>query len=269
MAAEKSIFEELAPYAKMVVVPGVTVGNLTYSNQQDLYSTAAFTATNGLIAANQTIQFYNGALGESAITQGYAGGILSLSQTNSKFARGQAPANQVYIATHAGFQLSQISTRDLGVAHRESLLVGLTETEAINGVVPDANDVFSVANNFSWNLTIGRGITRNIGTLQEYPAPGVWAFQDIGTPSAAAGDPLARTNLASNVFAQLGTPLACLKKLEVPIIFPPLVNVSIEAQCGSFIQLQQVVSSAALGAGDINVQIKMIMRGYLMTMPVG
>lgn len=268
MAAEKSIFEELAPYAKMVVVPGVTVGNLTYSNQQDLYSTAAFTATNGLIAANQTIQFYNGALGESAITQGYAGGILSLSQTNSKFARGQAPANQVYIATHAGFQLSQISTRDLGAAHRESLLVGLTETEAINGVVPDANDVFSVANNFSWNLTIGRGITRSIGTLQEYPAPGVWAFQDLGVRTPAAGQNPAE-NSGTNVFSQLGTPLACLKKLEVPIIFPPLVNVSIEAVCGSFIQLQQVVSSAALGAGDINVQIKMIMRGYLMTMPVG
>lgn len=264
MAAEKSIFEELAPYAKMVVVPGVTVGNLTYSNQQDLYSTSVFsTGATGIIAANQQLQFFNGALGESAITQGYTGGILSLSQTNSKFARGQAPANQVYIATHAGFQLSQISTTDLTAAHRESLLVGLVNTQS------NANDVFSVANNFSWNLTIGRGITRNIGTLQEYPAPGVWAFQDIGTPSAAAGDPLARTNLASNVFAQLGTPLACLKKLEVPIIFPPLVNVTIGAQCGSFIQLQQVVASAAVGAGAINVQVKMIMRGYLMTMPVG
>mgnify|MGYP003341249211 CR=1 FL=1 len=53
---EKSIFEELAPYAKMVVVPGVTVGNLTYSNQQDLYSTAAFaTGATGIIAANQQI----------------------------------------------------------------------------------------------------------------------------------------------------------------------------------------------------------------------
>jgi stage V sporulation protein SpoVS len=33
--------------------------------------------------------------------------------------------------------------------------------------------------------------------------------------------------------------------------------------------LQQVVASAAVGAGAINVQVKMIMRGYLMTMPVG
>lgn len=261
MAAEKSIFEELAPYAKMVVVPGVTVGNLTYSNQQDLYSTAAFsTGATGIIAANQQLQFFNGALGESAITQGYTGGILSLSQTNSKFARGQAPANQVYIATHAGFQLSQISDTNLNNAHTESLLVGLTETD--NNV----SDVFSVANNFSWNLTIGRGITRNIGTLQEYPAPGVWAFQDDGIRGVDGQNP---ANVGDNVFAQLGTPLACLKKLEVPIIFPPLVNVTIGAQCGSFIQLQQVIASAARGAGAINVQVKMIMRGYLMTMPVG
>ena len=260
MAAEKSIFEELAPYAKMVVVPGVTVGNLTYSNQQDLYSTSAF-ATNatGIIPANQQVTFFNGALGESAITQGYTGGSLSLSQTNSKFTRGQAPANQVYIATHAGFQLSQLSTLDLTAAHRESLLVGLTETQS------NVSDVFSIANNWSWNLTIGRGITRNIGTLAEYPAPGVWAFQDDGVVTDA--DPA--VNEADNVFAQLGTPLACLKKLEVPLIFPPLVNVAIAAQCGSFQQLQQVVASAARGAGAINVQIKMILRGYLMTMPVG
>lgn len=265
MAAEKSIFEELAPYAKMVVVPGVTVGNLTYSNQQDLYSTSVFsTGATGIIAANQQLQFFNGALGESAITQGYTGGILSLSQTNSKFARGQAPANQVYIATHAGFQLSQISDTNLNNAHRESLLVGLAETDS------NVSDVFSVANNFSWNLTIGRGITRSIGTFQEYPAPGVWAFQDDGVRDPGSIDPpVAPSNTGSNVFAQLGTPLACLKKLEVPIIFPPLVNVSIEAQCGSFIQLQQVINSAGLGAGAINVQVKMIMRGYLMTMPVG
>lgn len=260
MAQEKSIFEELAPYAKMVVVPGVTVGNLTYSNQQDLYSTAAFaTGATGIVAANQTLSFFNGALGESAISQGYTGGVLSLAQTNSKFSRGQAPANQVYIATHAGFQLSQISTLDLSAAHRESLLVGLTETQQ------NPSDVFSIANNWSWNLTIGRGITRSIGTLAEYPAPGVWAFQDDGVATAA--DPA--INTGDNVFAQLGTPLACLKKLEVPLIFPPLVNVSIAAQCGSFQQLQQVVASAGKGIGAINVQAKMILRGYLMTMPVG
>lgn len=264
MAQEKSIFEELAPYAKMVVVPGVTVGNLTYSNQQDLYSTAAFsTGATGIVPANQTLSFFNGALGESAITQGYSGGILSLAQTNSKFARGQAPANQVYIATHAGFQLSQLSTRDLSAPHQESLLVGLTETQT------NVSDVFSIANNWSWSLTIGRGITRTIGTFSEYPAPGVWAFQDDGFPQTPAGDPSARTQVGDNVFAQLGTPLACLKKLEVPLIFPPLVTVEIGAVCGTFQQLQQSFASAAVGAGAINVQVKMILRGYLMTMPVG
>lgn len=252
MAQEKSIFEELAPYAKMVVVPGVTVGNLTYSNQQDLYSTAAFEATNGIVAANQQLQFFNGALGESAITQGYTGGVLSLAQTNSKFPRGQAPANQVYIATHAGFHASQISTRDLTAAHTESLLRSQNATQR------NENDVFTVANTWSWNLTIGRGITRNIGQLNEYPAPAIWAYQDDGLLTAGQGDP---TNGGDISFGQLGGPWSCLKKLEVPLIFPPLVNVTIAATCGTFQRL--------IGTTTKNVQVSMVLRGYLMTMPVG
>lgn len=257
MAAEKSIFEELAPYARMVVVPGVTVGNLTYSNQQDLYSTSVFsTGGTGIISANQQLQFFNAALGESAINQGYAGGVLSLAQTNSKFSKGQAPANQVYIATHAGFQLSQISATDLSAAHRESLLIGLSETTT------NQNDAFTVAQNFSWNLTIGRGITRSIGTLAEYGSAGVWAYQDDGFANAGVND-------GDTSFAQLGSPCLGLKKLEVPLVFPPLVNVQIGATNSSFLQLQQAWNSTGTGAGAINVQVRMILRGYLMTMPVG
>ena len=257
MAAEKSIFEELAPYARMVVVPGVTVGNLTYSNQQDLYSTSVFSTTNtGIIPANQQLQFFTGALGESAIQQGYAGGVLSVAQTNSRFSKGQAPANQVYIATHAGFQLSQLSATNLSAAHQESLLVGLAETTS------NQNDVFTIGQNFSWNLTIGRGITRNIGTLSEYGSAGVWAAQDDGFANGAVND-------GDTSFAQLGSPCLGLKKLEVPIVFPPLVNVQIGATNSSFLQLQQEWASAGKGAGAINVQVRMILRGYLMTMPVG
>lgn len=266
---EKSIFEELAPYAKMVVVPGVTVGNLTYSNQQDLYSTSVFTSgATGIVAANTSVPFFQGALGESAISQGYAGGILSIAQTNSKFSKGQAPANQVYIATHCGFQLSTlwntattVGSTNLSNAHQESLLIGAQET------VDNLNDAFSVAQNFSWNLTIGRGITRSIGQLCEYTAPGVFAATDDGFNANVA-----TANDGATAFAQLGDPWSQLRKLEVPVVFPPLVNVQIAATCGSPFQLQQIVTATAannLGAGNINVQIRMMFRGYLMTMPVG
>lgn len=253
---EKSIFEELAPYAKMIVVPGVTVGNLTYSNQQDLYSTSVFAAPAGVVAANTTVSFFQGALGESAIQQGYSGGVLTLNQTNNKFSKGQAPANQVYIATHAAFVLSQIdgasSPPSLALTVRESLLQSDTRTLA-GGVGTGKCDVFSVSQNFSWDLTIGAGITRTIGSLAEYHMPGASSVTDSGLAIASATD---------SVSAQNGSPWSDMKRLQVPLVFPPLVKVQIEAKNGSPFLLLDTVA-------DTDVQIKMVLRGYLMTMPVG
>jgi hypothetical protein len=241
---EKSVFEELAPFARMVVVPGVTVGNLVYSNQQDLYSSSAFAAAAGAVAANTQLQFFTGALNESAVQQGYTAGTLSISQTNSKFSKGQAPANQVYIATHAGFLISKISTLDLTATPNELLL-----PISNNGAVSFGGDVFSVGQNFSWDLTIGRGITRTIGTLSEYNANGAWAVRDEGEKGAAT----------ATTAGQNGKPGCQMQRLQVPIVFPPLVNVGITAANGSPFQL--------LAAA--NVQVRMILKGYLMTMPVG
>ncbi len=246
---EKSIFEELAPYAKMVVVPGVTVGNLTYSNQQDLYSTSVFTSgATGIVAANTTVQFFVGAQGEQAAQQGYTGGVLSLSQTNSTFSKGQAPANQVYIATHAGFLLSAIGSTDLTTTPNENLL------QMANGVSAATNrsDVFSVGQNFSWDLTIGRGITRTIGLLSEYTLSQAFSVTDEGLNLAPT----------TTISAQNGSPDVGITKLQVPIVFPPLVNVSLTASNGSPFQLLNTAAAT-------NVQIKMVLRGYLMTMPVG
>lgn len=246
---EKSIFEELAPYAKMVVVPGVTVGNLTYSNQQDLYSTSVFTSSAaGIVAANTTVQFYVGALGESAIQQGYGAGTLSLAQTNSTFSKGQAPANQVYIATHAGFLLSRISGTDLTATPTENLLL----TSNLTAGATNRGDVFSVGQNFSWDLTIGRGITRTIGLLSEYTVSQAFSITDEGDSAA----PIAAVSV------QNGSPCVGITKLQVPIVFPPLVNVTITASNGSPFTLRNIAAAT-------NVQVKMIMRGYLMTMPVG
>lgn len=261
---EKSIFEELAPYAKMIVVPGVTVGNLTYSNQQDLYSTSVFTlpaAAAGVVPANTTVSFFQGALGESAIQQGYAGGVLSLAQTNNKFSKGQAPANQVYIATHAGFSLSKLSSStDLSSGLVLERLLG-SQTVALPATGAKC-DVFSMSQNFSWDLTIGAGITRTIGTLAEYHMPGVSAVTDEGQGPTVAPLPVTAGAPTDTVSAQLGSPWSDMKRLQVPIVFPPLVKVQITAQNGSPFAL---IDTAIVN----NVQIKMVLRGYLMTMPVG
>ena len=162
------------------------------------------------------------------------------------------------------FGFSQISGLNLSTAHSESLLVGLNET------AENQNDAFTVAQNFSWKLTIGKGITRTIGTLSEYTSSGVFAYQDDGLmpagPGAGAGLGI---NDGSTTFVQNGGPCGHIRKLEVPLIFPPLVNVDISASASTFLQLQQVVSSTAVGSGAINVHIRMVLRGYLLTMPVG
>lgn len=270
-----SIFEELAPYARMTVVPGVTIGQMNYVNQSDLYSVGAFSSTTaGVVSANTEVQLFNAALFESAINQGFTAGSMTLNQTNSRFSKGQAPANQAFIATHAGFWLGKRVTGaldntgnlDLTVAGQEQLLTAGATPIAINaGTFDGVNDLFAVSQNFSWDLTIGRGITRTIGTLSEYIVPGSYAIEANDPVDALQID--GATALTSVVPVQHGSPCSTLKKLEVPIIFPPLVNVSISAKCGSPFQLlPQSQADAGVATG---VTVGMVLRGYLMTMPVG
>jgi len=270
-----SIFEELAPYARMTVVPGVTIGQMNYVNQSDLYSVGAFSSTAaGVVSANTEVQLFNAALFESAINQGFTAGSMTLNQTNSRFSKGQAPANQAFIATHAGFWLGKRVTGaldntanlDLTVAGQEQLLTAGATPIAINaGTFDGVNDLFAVSQNFSWDLTIGRGITRTIGTLSEYIVPGSYAIEANDPVDALQID--GATALTSVVPVQHGSPCSTLKKLEVPIVFPPLVNVSISAKCGSPFQLlPQSQANVAVATG---VTVGMVLRGYLMTMPVG
>ena len=77
MAAQENIFEELAPYARLTVIPGVSVGQLNFVNQADLVYTAATTFTSGVVAANTQLQFFQAALGDSATNAGYTSGTIT------------------------------------------------------------------------------------------------------------------------------------------------------------------------------------------------
>ena len=270
MADYKSIFEQLAPYAKTVVIPGVTVGKLNYVNQQDLYSTGLFsTDANGVVGANLRLPLFNAALFEPAQNQGFSAGSMSLAQTNSKFSKGQAPANQCFVATHAGFWLGVRSDTSTTPT---SAVEGLTNIFADGGnstLWDGLNDTFSLSQNLSWDLTIGRGITRTIGLLSEYGMPGVYAKESQITSVNARIDTDQQGPLVVNK-GQLGSPCAELKKLETPIVFPPLVNVGIEVRSGSPFQLLPLgvgVPGEFAGVAQ-NLLVRMALRGFLMTMPV-
>lgn len=229
--ADQTIFEQLAPYAKMTVVKDVTVGRLNYANTQDLYSDAVFTLTTKTVQANTELQFFTAA--QSEVGQGFSGG-LTLNQTNSKFSKGQPPANQVYVATHLGFTAWKTTSVDPSVEQAVTLL--------------SARDLFALIQNFSWDLQIGRGIQRTIGSLLEYPsAGGAWASLE-GTAATSA--------------AENGDPSAWTAKLSIPIIFPPLVNVGLTAKSGNSFALLDVADNSV-------IEVRMTLRGFLMTMPVG
>lgn len=267
MAQETTnIYEELAPFARLTVVPGVSVGQLSYVNQQDLVYTCAITPTLSVdpdldgrdyyyFAANTTAQFFQGTLGDSATAAGYSAGTLSNSQTNSRFPRGQAPANQAFVATGAGFSVTTLarSGQDLSATN---LNQNPLESQLL---FPEY--LYQLAHQFSWDLTIGRGITRTIGTLATYcGSDAVTAVQnDAGdfARAAAAGKGVPGSS-------QLGRAGTSLTKLKVPIVFPPLVNVAISAQNGSPFRICNT-ASAFFEA----LQIRLTLRGYLMTMPVG
>ena len=265
-----SVFEELRPYAGMTVIPGVTVGQLNYVNQQDLFSTGCITtSTAGVVAANTRLPLFNAALFEPAASQGFTAGNMSTGQTNSKFSKGQAPANQVFIATHCAFGLFKRSSADLTVAGTEDL-TGMVAAAA--GGFAYLNDTYALAQNLSWDLTIGRGITRTIGTLSEYCSPSVYAKSaQVATVISDAVAPGTGAYLPVNK-GLLGSPTCGMKKLEVPIIFPPLVNVNIEVRSGS--PFQTIPLFSAIGGDPAtaiaqNILVRQTLRGYLMTMPVG
>ena len=241
MAAQQSysFLEELAPYLNMIIPEsgGTRVGALAYANTQDLVSTALIPVASGVIAANASVQFYNAALNE--IGQGFTTGA-TLGQTNSQFSKGQAPKNQVYVATHIGFEVGACIT---GAA--DPALAG-----GVNEYLVSANQVFSLATNLSWDLTIGRGNVRTIGTLLDYPSnAGAWA--SVGDDPTASG----------YISAQNGLPGLPMKQLALPICFPPLVNVTFSANSGN-----SFACAPSTFTGFILVRA--FLKGALMTNPM-
>jgi hypothetical protein len=234
---QNHILEQLAPYASMIVpeVPGdVRLNQLVYANQQDLVSTGLIPVTAGVISANSIVQLYSAAL-PGDVGQGFTTAV-TLSQSNSLFNKGAAPKNQVYIATSFGFQIFACSSADADPSQP------ITE----NLLTP--NSLFSFATNFSWDLTIGRGNVRTISTLLDRPAcSGAWA---------ASGDQ------GGGYGAQNGTPGCEMTRLVIPVVFPPLVNVDIQAACGSSFVVTDTGFTGFIG-------IRAIFAGALMTLPQG
>ena len=115
--------------------------------------------------------------------------------------------------------------------------------------------------NSVWNLTVGDGIKRTLGTVLEYPA-GAGIYGEIAC--SVSGITAALGTIAYAEYAQNGTPTdgSCGKrKLPIPIIFPPNIMVDIEVQTGAAtLSLTAPVAAAAIA-------YRQTFNGFRMTLP--
>jgi len=246
---QQNIFDELRQYASLTVVPGVTIGSLNYVSHSDMYSSGLITTADELVASDAKVSLFDKAIGE--IGSGWTTATTE-SQGNFKFTGGKIGANQCYVATHAGFTISQVSA-------------STPTTALIHNLFSHPDAVWAIANNFSWDLQQGRGIKRNIGPLLQWPAgSGIYGITGDSNASRDTDVPVS-AGILPNYGAQNGAPDCGMRRLAEPIVFAPLVNTSIVVQCGNQFKLSSIDTTAK----DYFIQITMVLKGFLFTMPVG
>lgn len=247
MANQGSIFEDLAPYASMIVDQGrgVTVADLAFASAQDYWSTCAIplTAVAGTVAANNEEQLFQTETG--AIGQGFTV-ASTISQTNNVNGD-RMPSNQVYVGLKCGFNLYNLPT-----------VAALTPYNLFS----TPTDLAAVADNFAWTLNVGDGIKRDIGSLIGYPAgTGIYAATPGLAPTTAAAGP----GIPSSQGVQNGGPNVSMRKLPLPVIFPPNIRTAITVRNGNQFVLND--TTALNWVANSVIAIKMTFRGYMMTLP--
>jgi hypothetical protein len=248
-ATEKSIYEELKPFASMVIDQGrgVTVSDLAFASAEDRYSTAFISLPlANVYPGSTTVKLFQKNIGEA----GQGSGTLALTRGETNNTNGdRQPSNQVYIGTHLGFQVYAITT---------------ATTPSLNNIkIQNPNTLFKICNNTVWNLTVGDGIKRTLGKLIDYPSGGGIDGMIFSSTSCSAG--ALPTMTANNGW------VGCAKrKLPIPVVFPPNVQVDIELETGAAQTLIDNVVDASVSAGSFStgsIAIVACFKGFRMTLP--
>lgn len=250
---------ELQPFAKMTVVPGVTVGDLNFASAQSVFSTGYIQpSAQDQIAANSSVDLYQAAIGDNG--QGLAPGqVMTRSQTSWINTQGRLPANEVYIGIRCGYALYKHRNSDKTLTAGASFAAtgGVFSSQLL---FPDVAALWQLLHSFSWEYQIGDGIVRNSGALSGYPTGG-GAYE----PPAAgqAGDAIA---------VQSGWPCpTTMVELPIPFMFLPNITSRITVKCGNLIKLEAALNGITLDNGGTNSEylaIRCALQGYKLTMPV-
>lgn len=243
--------KDLQPYARMTVVPGVTVGDLNFSSAQSYFSTGyiAPQVNNNAFPANSSVSLFSAAIGDNG--QGLASGVtMTRGQTNVLDSQGRLPANEVFIGIKCLVSVYKHSNASAGAG-------GATLTNSTQTLIQSVEVLQQALTSFSWEFQIGDGIIRNAGALIGFPqGGGVW---EPARDSAAGGTTSA---------VQSGIPLACdSRKLPIPFLFLPNIVTRVTVQNGGPSTLAGFAVGTGERAGDF-LAVRMTFQGYKLTMPV-
>jgi len=250
---------DLEAFAALTVVPGITVGDLSFVQAMSLYSTGLITpSAANTLGANSNRRLFQVPIGGTG--GGYAAAYThTRSETNLEVRDFKNDANMVFVATHACFAVSKRS-RNAGA------------TTEIQSLIPSTSGLWSLLQGLYWEVTVGDNITRNYGLLKDYPqGGGIYGIAAVDGAATAVPTLAAATN---GVGAQNGNPsVYCARPLSLPIVAPPNIGVNIEVKNGTSTAAAVINDNAGgvdnwLAAAEF-IQIRCTLEGYQFTMPVG
>lgn len=253
----EQFLKELQPYARMTVVPGVTVGDLNFSSAQSVFSTGYIAPTsNDNFGANAEVQLFQSAIGDGG--QGLASGqVMTRGQTNFLDSAGRLPANEVYVGIRCLTSVYK-HVNAIAPAFGASFAAAANGTVSATTTIGDVAALYEILKSFSWEYQTGDGIIRNVGPLSSYPqAGGAWEAPNSAANTAALA-------------AQNGWPCpTTAKELPIPFMFLPNITTRVTVKCGSPLALTAGTFTAptAQVAGEF-LAIRMTFQGYKLTMPV-
>lgn len=250
---DEQFLKDLQPFARVTVVPGVTVGDLNFVSAQSIYSTGYVSpTTDNNFAANIDLDLFQAAIGDNG--QGLAAGqLMTRAQTNFQDSAGRLPANEVFVGIRCLVSVYQHVNADVAVTG-----VTLPLSNAIP--IPDQTGAWDIVKELSWEYQTGDGIIRNVGALSGYPQGG--GVYDAVNSANAAGD---------TIGAQNGYPCPTVsKELPIPFMFLPNISTRVKVKSGSPITTP-TAADFLVAAAQVKLRalaIRMTFQGYKMTMPV-
>lgn len=213
MALDFDFTPELAEFAHMTVVPGVTIGDMVFISAQHLYSTGAQAiASANTLPTNISVDLFK--VGRGGIGQGFATNPLTWAETNFEDDNGRYGANEAFVAHSASVR----------VYKRSSNLLANTEIPA--PLPPEL--INNVIYSCSWTLETADGIKRNMGLLAGYPAAG-GAGGLCALPSAGSTTDLMPARGGVNGYPSH----RFRRKLPVPVVFGPNLSNKIQIVNGT------------------------------------